>query len=986
MRIAILSFLSFCITSVALGQFNVSGKVISNRQKPVSFATLTITAHDLTAVANDKGEFNFRDIPAGKHTMLVSSLGFAPKNIEVELSQSRVGLVVILETQDLTLKEVAVTAKRNDNPLTTSYRIDRAAMDHMQMLSVADVASLLPGGKTNRNLHMASSVAQTISVNGTSGESGNAVFGVAVEVDGIRISNNSIPANATESRNKGVDIRNIASSNVESVEIITGLPSVEYGDLTNGMVKINTRKGKSPLIFEMMTKPNSKQVALGKGFELGPDAGVLSFNLEHTRSVADITSPYTTYVRNNLGLNYSKVFNRKSRRPLFFEMGLTGNLGGYNSESDPDLFVNTYAKEKDNVLRGNMSARWQVNKPWLTSIEASGSFNYNNKTYEQSTNRSASASMAAIHSMGTGYFVGERYADNPDANVVLIDPGYWYQIQRTENKIRNFNGRLKANWNRQFGNVNNRVLLGGEWSSSDNTGQGNYYTDPATAPTWRPYPFSAIPAIVNYAAYLEDRANIRFRQSTLRLVAGLRSDITSVKGSVYGNTSSLSPRFSAEYSFFERAKQNLSDLSLRVSWGKTVKLPSFNMLFPIPGYRDILTFAPGTTSMGLTYYAYYSTPTLQEHNPDLKWQSNTLREINLQGTISGIKFVITASYDKTTNPYLFATNYDHFTYKFTDQSALQNFPIPIADRVYAVDQNTGIVTVHDKNGVLPSQTLAYREITRGISNSKPMNGSSVTRKRLAWILDFKQVASIKTSFRLDGNYYHYKGLEQTVTATMPNSTLNMADGNPYKYIGFFTGGSSSANGSLRRSVDMNITSVTHIPALRLIFTARLECSLYDYSRAISQYADGSQRGYVIDNRDAYTPSATKSDIYARDQFVAVYPDYYISFDDMQTKVPFLEKFLWARTNDPALYNELTKLVVKSNYNYYYNPSTVSVYYSANLGITKELGKSVSLTFNAVNFMNNLKQVQLSQYGGSASLFNSSYIPAFYYGLSFRLKI
>ena len=55
------------------------------------------------------------------------------------------------------------------------------------------------------------------------------------------------------SETKGAGLRNISSSNIESVEIITGIPSVEYGDLSNGIVKINTRKGKTPFIIELAT-------------------------------------------------------------------------------------------------------------------------------------------------------------------------------------------------------------------------------------------------------------------------------------------------------------------------------------------------------------------------------------------------------------------------------------------------------------------------------------------------------------------------------------------------------------------------------------------------------------------------------------------------------------------------------------------------------------------------------------------------------------
>lgn len=975
MRVFIFFITLLFIASDSWAQFDVSGKIVSPKQKPAAFASVNIPSLDQSVVANDKGEFVFRNLPAGKMIIQVTCLGFAPKNFDIDLKKDTADMMLILEELNLTLKEVFITAQRNANTLSTSYVIDRTVLDHMQLLNATDATSLLPGGKTSSNLSLVSSSPVRIAVNGTGTENGNPRFGVAVELDGVRLSNTSSVGDA------GTDTRNIASSNIESIEIITGLPSVEYGDLTNGLVKINTRKGKSPFILDLVTKPNTKQVALGKGIELGPKSGVLTMNLEHTRSIGSIASPYTTYTRNGLSLNYSNSFNRNSGRPLFLEMGLNGNLGGYNSESDPDLFVNTYTKVNDNALRANLSLRWQVNKPWLTSLEATSGFNTNNKTEEQSTNRSAPASTAAIHAMQTGYHVGQLYDENPGADIILINPGYWYQTRVDESKIKNYSARLKANWSKQFANINNRVVVGGEWTSSNNSGRGEYYTELRYAPTWRPYSYSALPAITNYALFAEDRVNIRFKKSNLLMVAGVRSDITAITGSEYGTVSSTSPRFSAEYRFWQKATQRVNDVSIRFSWGKTVKLPSFSMLYPTIGYRDFISFAPGTTSDGKTYYAYYSTPTTSLANPDLKWQQNTLKEINLQASIDGTRVTLTAALDETKNPYTGTTIYSPFTYKFTDQSNLQNVQIPIANRVYSIDQSTGIVTVSDRTGTLPAETLSYREITRSISTNTPVNGSPVTRKRLSWIIDFKQISAIRTSFRIDGNYYHYKGIEQTLIA----STLNTTNGETFKYIGFYAGGSTLWNGETNKTVNVNFTSTTHIPALRLIVSARLECSLYDHGQYLSESANG-QRSYVLPNRDSYTPAADKTDIYAGNQYIASYPEYYISFDDMQTKIPFAEKFLWAKDNDPTLYNELAKLVNRTNYNYQFNKQTVSPYFSANLAITKELGKTASITFNAVNFINNMAQVKYSQSGLSSSLLGSSTIPAFYYGLSLRLKI
>src|SRR5690606_17840875 len=100
---------------------------------------------------------------------------------------------------------------------------------------------------------------------------------------------------------------------------------------------------------------------------------------------------------------------------------------------------------------------------------------------------------------------------------------------------------------------------------------------------------------------------------------------------------------------------------------------------------------------------------------------------------------------------------------------------------------------------------------------------------------------------------------------------------------------------------LNLTSTTHIPAVRLIFSARVEGTLYTFQQNLSEYSQGS-RGFVLDNRDDYFPSESQKDIYAGDHLIGVYPDYYVSLDDLNTIIPLAEKFRFARTNDPFLYN------------------------------------------------------------------------------------
>jgi len=981
---------SLGLVEVASAQYTISGKVLNRRnQEPVDFAIVSVPASGQWANANVKGEFILKNIPAGKIKISVQYLGFVKKETEYVISKNLTDLIFLMDEDNLTLSQVEITAKKGTD-LATSFLMDRNVLDHLQMLNVTDVTALLPGGKTNRSIHLATAANQPFEINGYTGERGNATFGVGVEVDGVRLSNNGYrdvtrTNNIVSTQVTGADTKNISTNNIESIEIITGIPSVEYGDMTNGMVKINTRKGISPYIMELSTKPNTKQVSLSKGINLGENIGVLNFSADYTKSISNLASPYTAYDRNSLSLNYNNTFNKKSGQPLTLNFGVSGNIGGYNNESDPDLFVDTYRKVSDNAFRTSFSARWLVNKPWITSLEATGTFNYNDKLDETSVNKSASSSFASIRTKEEGYHVGQTYAANPNAPIVLIPPGYWYEVRYVDNKLINYNAKIKANWFKKYGDVNNNLMLGGEFNVSGNNGRGTYYEDLRFAPTWREYRYDQESFVNNYAFYAEDVLNIPIKQSTLQLVAGLRGEITDINGSEYGAVNSWSPRINARYIFWEKADKLVSDFNIKVAWGKTVKLPGFDVLYPTPSYRDILTFAPGTTTSGETFYAYYTMPRTRVFNPDLKWQSNVQREIAVNLNIAGNRILLTASQDRTSNPYVYQADYTPFFYKFTGQANVENSSIPVANRIYTVNPNTGIVTINDKTGVQSSEVVSYTQTYAFLGDGKTANGSPVVRNRVTWTVDFKRIEALKTSLRIDGNYYYYKGLEETLSAYMPNSNQQMANGQPYKYIGFFVGGSSSANGDVSKSVDINFTITTHIPAIRLILSARLEGSFYKFSRNLSE-TNGKQRGFVIDNVNSLTPSAGQTDIYGGNRFVGLYPEYYVSLDDLKTKIPFAEKFLWAKDNDPALYNELAKMVIKTNNDFYFNKSNLSNYYSANFAVTKEIGRFASLSFFANNFFNNMANVRSTWSGSESSLFNSSYIPAFNYGASIRLKL
>lgn len=972
-----------CHATAFAQRHNITGRVVDKKeQTAIAYATVFLPGNGLWAITNDEGCFSIEQVPAGNVTLNVRCLGYVTYTQEINVDKNTGSLIIPLQKNNLTIDEVVVTAQKTSNEETTSYIIDRRTLDHAQIINVASLESLLPGGRTIGDQNLATTDTR-IALRSGSNELGNASFGTAVAVDGVRLQNNS-----AMNEIKGVDVRNIGSANIESVEIITGIPSVEYGDLSNGIVKINTRKGKTPIYVDFATEPNTKQIAISKGWDLGKQHGTLNSAFEHTKSVSNILSPYTAYDRNSLSLTYTNTFNEKNGHPLSLTAGFTGNIGGYNSEADPDAFRETFTKTRDYTFRGSVKLDWLLNKSWITNIGFMASVVYSDKLSKTKSNESSASTQPYIHTQEEGYFVASQYDENPDANIILSPTGYWYRMSYTDSKPIDYNIKLKADWARQWNRIYNRVLIGAEWNCSGNNGRGIYYDDMRYAPTWREYRYDELPFMFNYALYAEER--MRFpvsKESFMQITAGIRSDITHIGKSEYGTAASLSPRMNAKYVFWEDKDSWLSDLSIYGGIGKSVKLPSFEILYPQPTYSDKLAFASTSTADNTAYYAYYTMPTKAIYNPNLKWQHTRQLELGVEAKTKFAKISVSAFYNKTVNPYMSVYEYTPYSYKQTTQEHLNACIIPVANRSYEIDRTTGIVTVHDKTGAQPSQSLSYNARNTFKSNVRYTNGSPVRRSGIDWVIDFVQIKQLGTSIRLDGKYYRYKGLDETLCASMPSSASTMADGNPYKYVGYYKGTTSGSvsisNGSLSRQLNMNLTITTHIPKVRMILSVRLEGNLYNYKQALNEFSDGT-RGILLEEAGDYFGVST--DIYNKNKYVAVYPLYYTTWEDPETKIPFAEKFAWAKENDTALYNELAKLVIKTNTAYYFNANRISSSFAANINLTKEIGDIASVTFFAKNFFHNTGKVTSSQTGLESSLFNSNNIPKFYYGLSVRLKL
>ena len=989
--------ISLLLTLLSASVFAQKGYVFSgtvtdaSNGAPVEFATVVLEGTEQWAVADAQGKFSVRNVPAGKNRVTVSCLGYVSWSREIQISKDIPTFKISINPDNLSLEGAVVTAKEDANSATTTRTIDKTALDHVQLMNVSDISSLLPGGATSRSQALTSE--QQFNIRAGTSESGNASFGTAVEVDGVRISNNASYTSLVSGSNslKGVSTNNIASSNIESVEIITGVPSVEHGDMGSGVVVINTKKGKTPWMVTMSTSPNTKQISASKGFGLGTNEkgvplGVINASVEHTNSFSQAMSPYTSYDRNQLSLNYLNLFNKGlfASSPLRFNIGITGNLGGMDTKADPDAMQGTWSKTKDNAVRANFTLNWLLSKSWITNIELDGSISYSDKSSRERTYNISSTNKTVLHGKEKGYFIAVPFTD-PAPPVSYIDAGTWYNIMCDDDRPLSTRLTCKANWSTHVRKATNKLKAGVDWTADYNFGRGEYSEDMSTAPTFREYPYCDIPTMNNIAVYAEDNLMVPIGKGHWNLIAGVRSDNTFIEGSAYGLTSSLSPRFNSKYTIFSpagRAKKTVRELSLRASWGIAVKLPSFAILFPLPTYRDERIFASTTNSLNQSFEAYYTEPRTVRYNPDLRWQRNRLCEFGAETNILGSKISLAAFWNRTFDSYYIAADYERTSYAFTPTESLSGVSIPADDRVFTIDRTTGVVTVSDKNGILPSQNLEYLTYQEFIRSDLPSNQDGVSdRYGLEWVVDFAPIKAINTKIRLDGTWYSYRGINESVIQYCPTTGKSTQDGiYKFPFVGYYAGGNSTSTGSENRALRTNLTFTTHIPRVRMIISMKLEASLVRYSRSLSELPDGTEAAKVLsDTKDIL--STTGESIYAGDCYVVRYPEYYASYDD-PTPRDYLQALKDAKGND-GLYNDLSVLAYKTSYLYTYRKDYISPYYSANFSVTKEIGDLASISFYANNFFVNTAQVWSTK---TRSYNNSSnYIPKFYYGLTVRFK-
>ena len=800
--------------------FDVSISVTDKESRePIIMATIQLQPAGILAVTDADGHAVLRNIEAGHYTLLVSYVGYEPMTTQVAVNKP-LTMACSLTSTTLALQEVNVVAKQNASGASTSSIIGRQAIDHLQASSLADVIQLLPGQlMTNTDLTSQSNLQiRTLTNNST------AAFGSSVILDGMPVSNNgTVEAGGfSATAFTGTDLRNFSADDVDEVEIIRGIPSAEYGDLTSGLMVVKSKIGVTPWQVKGKINPGLMNYSLGKGLRMNK-YGVLNFNVDYAQSWGDPRMKTKSFDRYTFSVGYGLDLTRRWHTDTKVRYLYAKDWNGKDPDAQQD---GTESKNVNKVLTLTHNGKINVDRLFSRNINYTIGLSL---TGIDNTNTSIIPTPKGVVNIITARETG--YYDVPWLVSPYLATGY------TEGRPGNVYAKVNNSFFLKSGKVNQRFKLGVDYHYDWNSGAGYYNADESHPlkpnSNGRPRAFSDVPGIHQFAAYLEDNMSWEYRkQHFLRLSAGVRFSAQQPFSDV--KTFALSPRLNV-------AVDVTRWLNIRGGIGLNSKMPGLNYLYPDTKYTDHLAlqyYANGSLDPALypqSRVVYHTYVQDIAYSRGLKNATTTKIEVGADIKLpGGRKLSITAYQDKTPNG--FSSAADHVVYESL------GFNTPADYEQYLSNPAAYVAAIADL------RPYVYWATTGQVSNDNVLQNRGIE-----FDFDLGRIRPLNTNIYFSGAWQESKSWSEGMNTSAPKNLPTIYNGTtPYRLV-YPSGLDYSRD---RRFVN-TLRLVTNIPQLRMVasFTGQViwHSSTYSFNADKDPYAF---LGYVKNGDGTYSITYT----------------------------------------------------------------------------------------------------------------------------------
>lgn len=612
-RAVLVAFMALMMAAPLLAQeaeTRVEGIVRARgTEAPVPGATVLLEGTDLQARTDSLGRFSLRRAPAGPQVLVARRLGYAVSRLPVTLAYGRTTtLTVTMATSSLQLDQLTVTADRTSRArgeLGTASVIDRDAIANQIASSLQGVLELVPGvalqppGLDAAAQFSLRALAQssTAGAGGLSGPSAADVgaAGTLIVLDGIPLSNNANlqtvgprgeVAAVASTAGGGIDLRRIPASTLERVEVIRGIPTARWGDLTQGAIIVDTRAAAAAPELATRYDPRTSEGNLvgGRSYASERQAITATGNIAQTASLRTLSSATTTrgagQVAHRLRLGVAPGRERTGDGSALPRLSFDTRLDWYQ--------LRYTSPERTDIERGRSSFQddWGLRLGERARLALAGGLLEWTAAYDHQQQQTREARLL---SRPTTPFT-DRLTEG--RNIGTYIEGTYSGAYELLGAPRMLYSRLE--WDRTVASrrwLLSRVQMGAELRREWNAGDG-YLFDIARPPQAspfngtagydRPRSFRDTPALATSALYATSRFGWRRGAMTADVQPGVRLETLHEPGKLSGVRSSmLQPRLNAQF-----APQPW--LRLRAGAGTVSKAPAMSQLAPPRQYYDLV--------------------------------------------------------------------------------------------------------------------------------------------------------------------------------------------------------------------------------------------------------------------------------------------------------------------------------------------------------------------------------------------------------------
>lgn len=791
----------------------IRGKVVDKKSgKGIAFAALIIEESWRGVSCDGDGNFVFTPLAQGRYKIEARCLNYASTTTDLVLRNDTT-LLIQMQEQSLKLPDVEVMASFRSSQ-GSNATIGQAALEYIQPTSLADIFLLLPGNIiTPNSLHTFNLITSR-----QVGSDKNTSLGMGVIADGVPLTNDAMRtqmygiadqgvqqsgfasdwvAGKRSAMNAGIDMRNISTDHIESVEIVRGISSAKEGNISSGAIHIHSKKGATPLRIRAKSDPLNKLLYIGKGFKISDKMGALHLGMDGLFSTPDVRELLERYTRITGQAHYTNKVNWHGK-PLDFSFKALATSSVNDVKSDELIEENDERyNSRYQRLTLSLNSRYFLNHKIVESVEWIASLDM---THDLLTRHKMVLSSTGPSSMPIAKEAGEHEG--------IFLPVKYYTDYSMDNKPIYFFSQI--NLISRFSITdrwNHRLQYGLMLKTNKNIGKGAV-VDPERPPypsdnTFiRPRPNYEIPTMTHSAFYVEDKMTLTFGEKTRwDARVGVRgTQLLNLPKHYFLNRRLLiEPRLQSGITFKGKTHNNTSySHTFRIGYGEENKLPTLDMLYPDKLYRDFVVLNAYYQDPKRDYLlvnTYIHTP----ENPHLRENKNRKVELGWDYKRGAFEMSVSA-------------------FREFSNAGFSYFP-----QYYPISFNRYLTPKHPVTG-RPGKEDYHEELYKDFTLFPVVKNSAKTIKRgVEYRVKTPVINPLNTSIEMNGAYYltvYTKGIPVMYRPNVKEF------GNKYPYVGIYQGDTHI----YRSRFNTNMWINTHIPRFGMVFTNFIQVVWFSKSR------------------------------------------------------------------------------------------------------------------------------------------------------------